>query len=781
MAKPSLRASKSGQQLAEQSLKLSKMTKQRLSEVIGCSRQPVTNFFKGVAIEQSLFVALCDRLNLDWQIIAGLTDIAAPSTVPAVASLAKPAPVEIDVLVQQLRQTAADSIRERCGTMRVLDMTQPVDLGNIYTNVNILEKISRHQRRSLSEIADQLAESATAKDFDRLSFGEIVQKRKPAIAAVEDHKKLIVLGKPGAGKTTFLKYLAIQCIEGHFESTRLPLFVNLKHFSEQPERIGLLDFISQRHLKSQLTSLNPTEVKNQRTLLKRVLQAGRGLLLLDGLDEVTQTHHDRVLREIRILCEGFAQNHFLMTCRVAAWEYTFETFTEVEIADFEKSQIETFSKQWFRDEPQSAQSFLNSLNNKPTLSELATTPLLLTLLCLAFKASGSLPHSRSELYREGVEILLKKWDASRGIHRDQVYQRLSVKRKEDLLGQIALTTFEQGQYFFRQLRAEQLITDYIQNLPEASEDPTVLQLDSAAILYSIEAQHGLLVERFKQYFSFSHLTFHEYFVARELVLNSPNLKKKMQEIVTDYAFDPQWREVFLLASELLRDADLLLTPLLARAEQTLANSPTLQTFLQEISNKSNQPCFEGIEPAVVRAFWFDVDFEIDDERQVAFALGRSATLLVIASFLTRSLEAIDLASAIALVKDYDQHHPGQNISQISTANEAMRLAVSIAIDSEQIAPDTRKQLKKIYEPSAVATNEPLDEEEAEAVADAGRTFAKSRLHIGHNERFSTAEKRLLKDYYQIIYLLVDCLSGAILSKSRRQSIERALFYPLSNP
>ena len=777
MAKPSLSASKSGQQLAEQALKLSKMTKKGLSESIGCSRQPVTNFFKGVAIEQPLFVALCDRLDLDWQTIAGLIDITIPLSTPEIISPPEPSPIEIEPLVQQLRQTATDSIKERCGTMRVLDMTQPVDLGNIYTNVNILEKISRHQRRSLSE----LAESVTAEDFDRISFGKIAQARKPAIEAVAEYKKLIVLGKPGAGKTTFLKYLAIQCIENNFESTRLPLFVNLKHFSEQPDRIGLLDFISQRHLKSQLTSLNPTEVKNQQTLLKQVLQAGRGLLLLDGLDEVTQTHHDRVLREIRILSEGFAQNHFLMTCRVAAWEYTFETFTEVEIADFEPSQIKTFSNQWFHQKPQSGQSFLSSLNNKPTLKELATTPLLLTLLCSAFEASGSLPHSRSELYREGVEILLKKWDASRGIHRDQVYQRLSVKRKEDLLGQIALTTFEQGQYFFKQLRAEQLITDYIQNLPEASENPAVLQLDSAAILYSIEAQHGLLVERFKQYYSFSHLTFHEYFVARELVLNSPNLKEKMREIVADYALDPQWREVFLLASELLRDADLLLAPLLARAEQTLANDSALQTFLQEINNKASQPCFEGIKPAVVRAFWFDIDFEIDDERQVAFALGRSASLLVIASFLTRSLEAIDLAGAIALIKDYDRRNPKQQISQTSTANEAMLTAVKIAIDSKQIDPDTRNQLKAIYESSPLATGETSDDSKTEAVADAGRTLARNRLHIGQDKQFNAAQKRLLKDYYQITHLLVDCLSGAILSKSRRQSIEQALFCPTSLP
>jgi len=48
----------------------------------------------------------------------------------------------IDALVQELRQLVQPDIQERCGTMRVLDMTQPIALGDIYTSVNILEKIT---------------------------------------------------------------------------------------------------------------------------------------------------------------------------------------------------------------------------------------------------------------------------------------------------------------------------------------------------------------------------------------------------------------------------------------------------------------------------------------------------------------------------------------------------------------------------------------------------------------------------------------------------------------
>jgi predicted NACHT family NTPase len=50
----------------------------------------------------------------------------------------------------------------------------------------------------------------------------------------------------------------------------------------------------------------------------------------------------RVLKEIRDFSAQFWNNHFVITCRIAAWDYTFEAFTEVEVADFNESQISTF-------------------------------------------------------------------------------------------------------------------------------------------------------------------------------------------------------------------------------------------------------------------------------------------------------------------------------------------------------------------------------------------------------------------------------------------------------
>lgn len=111
-----------------------------------------------------------------------------------------------------------------------------------------------------------------------------------------------------------------------------------------------------------------------------------------------------------------------------------------------------------------------------------SSPLLLTLICLVFEESGEFPVNCYELYKEGLDALLKKWDAKRGIQRDQIYKKLSVQCQEDLLTKIAVTTFEKSEYFFKQRAAEQYIIEYIRNLPNASNDPEELQLDSEEIL-----------------------------------------------------------------------------------------------------------------------------------------------------------------------------------------------------------------------------------------------------------------------------------------------------------
>jgi predicted NACHT family NTPase len=252
--------------------------------------------------------------------------------------------------------------------------------------------------------------------------------------------------------------------------------------------------------------------------------------------------------------------------------------------------------------------------------ELATNPLLLTLLCLEFGESSQFPASRSELYGRGLNVLLTKWDGQRRIHRQEVYKKLSTKRKISLLGQLAMYTFDRGDYFFKQAVAEKQIGQYIENLPDASTDPEALLVDSAAVLKSIESQHGLLTARATAIYSFSHLTFHEYFTAKHILeIANPDAQAAMLDQLVEHVTDKRWREVFLLVVEQLEPADDLLQMMQRKIDGILGDDPRLQEYLTWVEAKSES--IQSNSPRLVRRFYYALAlaFSLDLDLDLAFA------------------------------------------------------------------------------------------------------------------------------------------------------------------
>lgn len=525
----------------QQSLTSKKWAYEDLAASAKISRATAISFCTGKNVDRKNFVTCCEQLELDWEVICGQKI--------KTENQAQQPQQNIDALVTQARSSVADRIRKHCGTMRVLDMTQPIGLGAIYTDVNILERVAAKTRLEIQE----LFANCGVEDVDRAGLGRIKEPRVPGFQAVRDKKLLMILGRPGAGKTTFLKRLAIAALDGEFLGDRVPVFVTLKEFAETINQPGLLNFAA-----------GFTAPNSSRNDFEALLDAGRALILLDGLDEVMEKDHDRVIREIRTFAETCSENHIVITCRIAAREYIFQQFTEVEMADFDDAQIQSFAHKWFSTKENNPESttgklFWNELESRKPVKELATNPLLLTLLCLEFDESAAFPQSRAELYERALNVLLAKWDGQRRIKRDEVYKGLSLKRKETLLGQLAMFTFERGDYFFREHIATKQIEQFIRNLPGASEDPEALLVDSGAVLKSIEAQHGLLAEPATGIYSFSHLIFHEYFTAKNILdISHPAAQEKALEKLIEHISDKAWREVFLIVVERLDSADYLL-------------------------------------------------------------------------------------------------------------------------------------------------------------------------------------------------------------------------------
>ena len=176
---------------------------------------------------------------------------------------------DIDGLVEEVRERVRADIRERCGSIKIPDVAQPIALEAIYTEVNVLEQRAARQRKGLGDLQASAFEEGSP---NRSGSGKIKEERLPGLKAASQHRKLMVVGKPGAGKTTFLKYLAVQCIDGKFQKHCVPVFVTLKNFSEAPGDISL-----QGYIERQLA-----ELKIDIACGQQLLDGMRVLLLLDG-------------------------------------------------------------------------------------------------------------------------------------------------------------------------------------------------------------------------------------------------------------------------------------------------------------------------------------------------------------------------------------------------------------------------------------------------------------------------------------------------------------------
>ena len=408
-------------------------------------------------------------------------------------------------------------------------------------------------------------------DRDRGRFG-IEVKTVDGEIIVNKLDKFIVLGKPGAGKTTYLKFLTLSMLDSdsQIERRRLPIFVTLREWAD--EKIPLIDFIT-----GQFDICGFSEAQ---LFVEKMLGEGKCLVLFDGLDEVSQeVNQDDIIRQIRNFTDKYAANQFIISCRVAAYNHWFERFTDVEMADFNEVQMEAFIRNWFHDESKVAEECWGRLKNNSPLRELASVPLLLTLLCLEYSESNDFPPNRAELYERAIETLLTKWDSSRRIRRAEVYKQLGIKRKESMFAHIAFGTFSENEYFIREQMLAKMIEKYIQHLP--GFNPADLEPNSRDILKAIEAHHGIFIERAKGIYSFAHLTFQEYFTAKYIVDNqwkraetSDRLDEKkeiilLENVLENHLYDPKWKEVFLLVAGMLDNADELLLMMRKKANRVL--------------------------------------------------------------------------------------------------------------------------------------------------------------------------------------------------------------------
>ena len=671
-------------------------------------------------------------------------------------------------------------------------MKAGMSLDTIYTAVKFLKDSDLRYFSTLDDLEELYRKTGNR----RFRVGE--DERQDGLEVANQEQYLMVLGGPGVGKSTFLRKLGLDALEGRLAHDLMPVFIELKSFKNQD--MSLLQAIAGEFRNSGF----PYSKK----LVESMLSDGKMLVLLDGLDEVPSTQVDTVIEQIKDFCNQYRQNYFVVSCQFPAYKGGFSQFTDVTIAEFDDEQIQQFIQNWFSleidMESSIAQKFWEILQRSENASakELARTPLLLTFLCLIYDRSQSLPTVRSTLYGTALDILLNGWAAAKRIERDPIYQGFHPALEKELLSEIAYQSFKDDQLFF----SEQEITDRIAVfLSDTLDAPK--HLNGTAVLNAIEIQQGILVERAPNVYSFSHLTLQEYLTAR--YISKSNL---MQEMVDQHLTDDRWREIFLLVSGLLEERSHELWLLMEQQADAFISSLKLQGLLQWAMNLSDasQPknqklpsqallldSASGIAGAIViainisngsiiRAFnrariiagdiYTVSDSEGTNAMHRAFRASDIARTFTIVNKIGRASD-IAFEAAFKIDKDSDITN---NTAIVSLSTRAIARASDIARASTFDYDALSKKLEGLKEKIPLKGLIPSSEvASGEIWQNLANELIETFLTFFHLDKelitLSLAEAEALEKYLRAIKLIIDCKNAAVrVSRKEWEAIESRL-------
>ena len=404
--------------------------------------------------------------------------------------------------------------------------------------------------------------------------------------ALERHGRLVLLGDPGAGKTTLVDYLTWLLT---FYGRPSPLIKRFGWVLPVPmvlrelelESVTTFDGLLQAHLCQPVG-----EPLREGDYLRDRLAEGRALVMLDGIDELGGKDARLRLREaVFDGMERFPDCLWLLTSRIVGYgEVPFEgagrsrheqndaaqdlnaaKIHKRYIAPFDDGRIKVFAQKWYvvRD-LDSAQAgrhddLVAAIRKDAALQRLARVPNVLALMALIHRNDATLPQEKWLLYERIAEAYLVSIDRSRGLS-DGAYD---LPRKKMWLARAG---------FEMQCRREQsgdvdllVRRDNVLHWLASEMERTRAPADAPTpeeFLSFVGRRSGLFVPRGDDLYAFRHLSFQEYFAAVALATEvtgfswAKNGSSSLGFNRTDlagWARQRSWLETFCFLFEMLAD------------------------------------------------------------------------------------------------------------------------------------------------------------------------------------------------------------------------------------
>jgi eukaryotic-like serine/threonine-protein kinase len=221
---------------------------------------------------------------------------------------------------------------------------------------------------------------------------------------------LLILGEPGSGKTTTLLALARTLLDrsGDDIKERVAVVLNLSSWKKkQPLAEWISDELSEKY-------------RVPRKIARFWLQRGYLLPLLDGLDEVETTVQPVCVTAINTFVEEFNPSGLVVCCRLNEYRWLPERLKlngAIRIEPLSKDEV----AEYFTKGGAELARLRKAVNTDPILQELTQTPLMLSVMSLAYQGAGG-----NELARQNGDSLEERRGQIFRLYVEQMFQRKGI-------------------------------------------------------------------------------------------------------------------------------------------------------------------------------------------------------------------------------------------------------------------------------------------------------------------------------------------------------------------
>lgn len=428
-------------------------------------------------------------------------------------------------------------------------------------------------------IKNRISQEVQNSNFFEDASNSIFEMPITAYEAVCFLPRLVILGSPGSGKTTFMNYLVFSIASLQLEQSNIDEIGSL-HFGQEyltPIPISLKEYVKDIDNKETDSDLIKFAARQYEKILdpndlevffRHEINTCSAIILFDGLDEVPPKYRVKVKNDIEAinLC---SDSRIIVTCRNLSyqddrWKIDKNNFGVVTLAPFNDEQINDFLSAFYTEVASSGYStvrpipeLINDIKKlvaRPDIHRLATNPLLLTIIALIHITRGELANSRALLYEEAVDWLLTRWAAKNRRNDRSIRQILedseigsSINELEEILRKIAFEIHDSTD----DMNGTAMITDtllisYLRQLHPA-RNLSASKIWAMELVEAIKEQAGVLVatdvKDNSDIYTFPHRTFQEYLAARHIA---------SQEFFSDFINlygrkNNLWHEVVLFA------------------------------------------------------------------------------------------------------------------------------------------------------------------------------------------------------------------------------------------